>query len=55
MSHFPNGGDGVLKYQNRLCMPDVVYLRRRVLEEAHGSRYSILPHSTKMYLDLRDI
>ena len=49
------GDDGVLRYQGRLCVPDVDGLRDRILEEAHGSRYSIHPGSTKMYHDLREI
>ena len=36
-----------------MCVPDVDGLRDRILEEAHGSRYSIRPGSTKMYYDLR--
>ena len=55
MSYSPKGGDGVLRYQNRLCVLNVDYLRRKVLEEAHGSRYSIHPSSTKMYCDLREV
>ena len=35
---FSLGGDGVLKYQGRLCVLDVDGLRVRILEEAHGSR-----------------
>lgn len=30
-------GDGVLRYQVRLCMSNVDDLRKRILEEAHGS------------------
>ena len=41
-------GDGVLRYQGILCVPNVDVLRDRILEEAHGSRYSIHPSSTKM-------
>ena len=46
-------GDGVLRYQGRLCVPNVEDLRKQILEEAHGSRYSIHPGATKMYHDLR--
>ncbi len=49
------GGDGVLRYQGRLCVPDVDGLKDRILEEAHGSRYSIRTGSTKMYHDLKKI
>ena len=37
---FSLGGDGVLRYQGRLCIPNIDRLRNRILEEAHGSRYS---------------
>ena len=36
-------------------MSNVDDLRNRILEEAHGSRYSIDPSSTKMYHDLREV
>ena len=46
---FEQGGDGVLRYQSRLCVLMVDGLQERVMEEAHSSRYSIHPGSTKMY------
>src|SRR5688572_29749912 len=52
---FSKGGDGVLRYQGRLCVPNVDGLRELILEEAHSSQYSIHSGSTKMYIDLRDI
>ena len=56
MSHFPKGwGDSVLRYQTRLCVSHVYYLRKRVLYKAHASRYSIHPGSTKIYHDLREV
>ncbi|XP_069144351.1 uncharacterized protein [Solanum lycopersicum] len=48
-------GDGILRYQDRLCVPDVDDLRTKVVTEADGSRYSIYPGSTKMYHDLKQI
>ena len=45
--------DGVLRYEGRLCVPDIAGLRRQVMGEAHSARYSIHPGSTKMYHDLR--
>jgi len=45
---FSQRGDGVLRYQGRLCVPDVDGLREQILEEAHSSRYSIHPGATKM-------
>ena len=47
--------DGILKYWDRLCVPDVDYLRTRIVAESHGLRYSIHPGSTKMYHDLKQI
>ncbi|WMV45381.1 hypothetical protein MTR67_038766 [Solanum verrucosum] len=52
---FSQGEDGVLRHQGRLCVPNVDGLRETILEEAHGSRYSIHPGATKMYRDLREI
>ncbi|KAH0657090.1 hypothetical protein KY285_031972 [Solanum tuberosum] len=49
---FSQEGDGVLRYQGRLCVPNVEDLREQILEEAHSSRYSIHPGATKMYCDL---
>ncbi len=46
---FSQGGDGVLRYQGQLCVPDVDGLREQILEEAHSSLYSIHPGATKMY------
>ena len=45
----------MLRYQNIVCVPVLDDLRYRVLQEAHGSRYSIHPGSTKIYRDLREV
>ena len=45
---FSQGGDGVLRYQGRLCVPDVGELRQHILAEDHNSRYSIHQGDTKM-------
>ncbi|XP_070013339.1 uncharacterized protein [Nicotiana sylvestris] len=47
--------DGVLRYQGRLCVPNVAGLRRQVMGETHYSRYSIHPGTTKMYHDISEI
>ena len=54
MEVFSQGGDGVLRYQGRLCVPDVGELRK-YLAEYHNSRYSIHPFTTKMYRDMREV
>jgi len=45
--------DGVLRMGDRLCVADVDGLRHAILIEAHNSRYTIHPGSTKMYHDLK--
>ncbi|XP_069144497.1 uncharacterized protein [Solanum lycopersicum] len=52
---FALGDDGILRYQDGLCIPDVDDLRTRIVAEAHGSRCSIYPSSTKMHHDLKQI
>ena len=34
---FEQGGDGVLKYQGRLCVPKLDGLQERILQKAHSS------------------
>ncbi|WMV45810.1 hypothetical protein MTR67_039195 [Solanum verrucosum] len=51
---FEQGGDGVLRYQCRLCVPIVDGLQDKIMEEAHSCRYSIHPGSTRIYRDLRE-
>ena len=46
-------GDGVLMFGNRLCVPNVVNLRRDILEESHCSTFAMHPGVTKMYRDLK--
>ena len=50
---FALGDDDILRYQDRLCVPDVADLRTRILTKAHGSRYFIHPGFNKMYHDLK--
>jgi len=45
--------DGTLRFQNRLCVPNKEELKKRILEEAHNTRYSVHLGGTKMYWDLR--
>ena len=44
-----------MRYQRRLCVPNVDDLINPTLQEAHGSHYSIHLGSTKMYHDLREV
>jgi hypothetical protein len=45
--------EGVLWFKDRLVVPRRAALKKKILDEAHTSRYSIHPGSTKMYHDLR--
>ena len=44
---------GVLWFDNRIVVPKDHQLIRQILNEAHLSKFSIHPSSTKMYQDLR--
>ena len=45
----------MLRYQGRLCVPDVDDLRNQILEKTHAFRYSIQSGATKIYGDLREL
>ena len=45
--------DEILRFGNRLCVPNDGNLRRELLEEAHCSRLAVHPGGTKMYKDLK--
>jgi hypothetical protein len=45
--------EGTLWFKERLIVPKKEALKKKILDEAHTSRYSIHPRSTKMYHDMR--
>jgi len=45
--------NGVLVFRDRVCVLDVLELKKRILEEGHKSSLSIQPRATKMYQDLK--
>src|ERR1051325_6725834 len=47
--------NGIMRCRNRVCIPDVGDLRKRILDEGHRSGLSIHPGATKMYQDLRKL
>jgi hypothetical protein len=51
---FTEDDHGAVWFQKRICVLDVDHLREKILQEAHGSAYSIHPSSTKMYQDLKE-
>jgi hypothetical protein len=50
---FPEDAEGTLWFKDRLVVPKKEALKKKILDEAHTSRYSIHLGSTKMYHDLR--
>lgn len=45
----------VLKYKGRTCIPSIPEIKKKVLEEAHKSKFAVHPGNTKMYHDLKDV
>ena len=45
--------NNVLRYGNKLCVPNVLDLKKQLLKEAHNSALTTHPGSTKMYHDLK--
>ncbi|WMV25096.1 hypothetical protein MTR67_018481 [Solanum verrucosum] len=52
---FSQEGDGVFRYQGRLCVPNIDDLREQILLEAYSSLNCIHPEAIKMYRDLREV
>jgi hypothetical protein len=50
---FHKDAEGTLWFKGRLVVPKKDALKKKILDEAHTSRYSIHPGSNKMYHDLR--
>jgi hypothetical protein len=50
---FCEDAEGTLWFKERLVVPRREALKKKILDEAHTSRYSIHPGNTKMYHDLR--
>ena len=47
--------NSVLRCRDRVCVPNVGDVKKRILEEGHRSGMSIHPGATKMYQDLRKL
>jgi hypothetical protein len=50
---FRKDDQGIIWFNDRIVVPKNVEVRKQILDEAHISRYSIHPGSTKMYQDLK--
>ncbi|GFZ03498.1 hypothetical protein Acr_16g0001220 [Actinidia rufa] len=47
--------DRALRFQGRLCVPNIPEVKRQVLEKAHNTKFTMHPRGTKMYKDLKKI
>ena len=45
--------DGILRFNDRICIPEDDEIKKMILEEAHKSKLSFHPGTTKMYQDLK--
>lgn len=45
----------VMRFRGKVCVPDVLELKKRILEEGHMSGLSIHHGATKMYQDLKKL
>jgi hypothetical protein len=52
-NYFRKDDQGIVWFNNRIVVPKDDDVRHQILDEAHLSRYSIHPISTKMYHDLK--
>jgi hypothetical protein len=53
VAYFCEDAEGTLWFKERLVVPCREVLKNKIPDEAHTSRYSIHPGSTKMYHYLR--
>ena len=52
-SDFKLDEQGVLRFRNRIYIPDDAEMKKVILEKSHRSKLSIHPGATKMYQDLK--
>jgi hypothetical protein len=51
---FSIDADGILWYNERICVPNLPILKKLIMEEAHNTPYSIPLGGTEMYQDLKE-
>ena len=50
---FSIDGSGGLLYKNRLCVPNVMELKKKILYGSHNTIFTMHPRSNKMYRDMK--
>ena len=53
--NFEINKEGILTFRNRICVPNNEKIKKIILEEAHKSKLSIHPGTTKMHQDLKQM
>ena len=53
--HFRVDGNGIMWFKDRFVVAKDCELRNQILSEAHSSKLSIYPSSSKMYQDLKPL
>jgi len=51
---FMIGGDWVLRFRDRVCIPKDLEVKGMILEKGHKSHFRMHPDMTKMYHDLKE-
>ena len=52
-TYFSIDGNGGLLYKNRLCVPNDMELKKKILYESHNTVFTMHPGSNKMYQDMK--
>lgn len=52
---FKVGDNGIMRFFNRICVPDIPELEKLILEESHESNLNIHQGATNMYEYLKRI
>ena len=51
--NFQISDDGLLRFGDRICVPNDPDIKNQILREGHNSKYTMHPSSIKMYRDLQ--
>ena len=52
---FNVSSESILKFRDRVVVPEDEMLKRDILKEAHQSKYTVHRESSKMYQDLKEL
>ena len=52
-TYFAINGSGDLLHKNRLCVPNDMELKKKILDESHNTVFTMHPESNKMFQDMK--